>query len=34
QERFVRAAYLARGFRLAFALRRAAWATLVLVKGR
>lgn len=34
QERFVRAAYLARGFRLAFALRRDAWATLVLVKGR
>jgi ribosomal protein L11 methyltransferase len=30
QERFVRAAYLARGFRLDFALRRDAWATLVL----
>jgi ribosomal protein L11 methyltransferase len=30
QERYVRAAYLARGFRLDFALRRDAWATLVL----
>ncbi len=30
QERFVRTAYLARGFHLDFALRRDAWATLVL----
>lgn len=30
QERYVRAAYLARGYRLDFALRRDAWATLVL----
>ena len=30
QERYVRAAYLARGLRLDFALRRDAWATLVL----
>ncbi len=30
QERYVRAAYLSRGYRLAFALRRDAWATLVL----
>jgi ribosomal protein L11 methyltransferase len=30
QERYVRAAYLARGFHLDFALRRDAWATLVL----
>ena len=30
QERYVRAAYLSRGFSLAFALRRDAWATLVL----
>jgi ribosomal protein L11 methyltransferase len=33
QERYVRAAYLARGFRLTTALRRDAWATLVLRKG-
>ncbi|HUO21862.1 MAG TPA: 50S ribosomal protein L11 methyltransferase [Caulobacteraceae bacterium] len=33
QERYVRAAYLARGFRLDFALRRDAWATLVLRRG-
>ena len=32
QERYVLAAYLARGFRLDFALRRDAWATLVLRK--
>lgn len=30
QERYVRAAYLSRGYRLDFALRRDAWATLVL----
>jgi ribosomal protein L11 methyltransferase len=33
QERFVRAAYLARGFRLKRRLHRDAWATLVLRKG-
>lgn len=33
QERFVRAAYLARDFRLDFAIRRDAWATLVLRRG-
>jgi ribosomal protein L11 methyltransferase len=33
QERFVRAAYLDRGFRLEFAIRRDAWATLVLQRG-
>lgn len=33
QERLVRAAYLARGFRLNFAIRRDAWATLVLARG-
>jgi ribosomal protein L11 methyltransferase len=33
QERYVRAAYLARGFHLDFALRRDAWATLVLRRG-
>jgi ribosomal protein L11 methyltransferase len=32
QERMVRAAYLARGFRLAFRLHRDAWATLVLTR--
>ena len=34
QERFVRAAYLNRGFRLESRIRRDAWATLVLRKGR
>ena len=33
QERFVKAAYLARGFRLERRLHRDAWATLVLRKG-
>jgi ribosomal protein L11 methyltransferase len=33
QERYVRAAYLARGFRLAFAIRRDAWCALVLIRG-
>ena len=33
QERLVRAAYLSRGFRLAFAIRRDAWATLVLKRA-
>ena len=33
QERFVRAAYLNRGFRLDFAIRRDAWAALVLVRS-
>ncbi|HEX8232524.1 MAG TPA: 50S ribosomal protein L11 methyltransferase [Caulobacteraceae bacterium] len=33
QERLVRTAYLARGFRLDFAIRRDAWATLVLRRG-
>jgi ribosomal protein L11 methyltransferase len=33
QERFVRAAYLARGFRLERRLHRDAWATLVLTRG-
>jgi ribosomal protein L11 methyltransferase len=33
QERFVRAAYLARGFRLTGRIRRDAWATLILTRG-
>ncbi len=33
QERYVRAAYLARGFRLTSRVRRDAWATLVLTRG-
>jgi len=33
QERYVRAAYLARGFRLTARVRRDAWATLVLTRG-
>jgi ribosomal protein L11 methyltransferase len=33
QERAVRAAYLSRGFRLAFVIRRDAWVALALVRG-